>query len=91
MEAAKREQLALRQRDRSAELGAQIEPRLAERRNYSPRSVAHTDPWRGIRLPHAALGTIQADDRVGQIDGIEMATARMLLSTNLGIYRHRMS
>jgi hypothetical protein len=71
LEASKRAQLALRQRDRSAELSARVRPIL---------------PARAIRLPRAAAAVAE-DGMSSSLDQVEMATARMLLSTSLSLYR----
>ena len=72
-----------RQRNRAAELaGATISPR--ELRSISPRDVSSTS-WQGIR-PRARDHAPEEDGR-GQIDLIEMATARSLISTSLASAR----
>ena len=68
-------------RDRAAELaGSSYRPR--EMRELSPRAVSEK-AWRGIRLPANA----EQFDESGQIDFIEMATARSLISTSLASAR----
>ena len=73
IDASVREQLALRHRDRSAELGAR------------PPKPSRLSPRRTSPPPRAPRAEISYGEM--EIDELEMATARLMLSTNLSIYR----
>lgn len=95
VDAAKREQMSLRQRDRNAEVSPRT-PRLSTgptvriqdggtsprtRAGVSPRSQQISDILREARREQAPFAVSGHE-----VDHVEMATARMLLSTSLGIY-----
>lgn len=87
VDAHTRELATYRLRDRVAE----VTPRSGlSARSYDESPRGHADPWRGIRPPIKAYHLMsEADACVGQIDEIEMQTARLLLSTGLSIHRPR--
>ena len=76
-----------RQRDRGNEI-ASASYRPQELRRLSPRAVSE-QAWRGIRPPPEAYADIAEGEPGGQLDFIEMATARSLISTSLASARRQ--